>query len=481
MQAYQKQMADAALMFKQLDKNQDGVLSHDEIASGLSDLGKSDAEIEQIIVRLDENSDGVVTKAEFENGFEAFQKASAKHKSGGGPGGHGGPRMLVCHLCGTQHGLASLLIHQKQCARKREKVQATLAPGARTAPPVMPHDLPVPGMKASMSKVEEYNAVAQAAFNSCMPKCSKCGRTFSEAATLVTHAKSCKGGKEGYLQKGGGHKAKEAAPGGFSDSRGDAMDDGGGGGHDSGFVPRMLVCHLCGTQHGLASLLIHQKQCIVKREKVQATLDPSARTAPPVMPHDLPVPGMKATMPEVEAYNAIAQAAFNSCMPKCSNCGRTFSEPEKLAMHFKSCKADSAAAAAAAAAAKAAAAAAAAAAKGGPKMLVCYLCGTQHGIASLLIHQKQCTEAREKEIEAGLGERTAPPIAPNLPVPGSDASMEEVEAYNAAALAAYNAASPTCSKCGRTFSDPEKLEKHFNHCTGKAEYLKQGAGLTHHM
>ena len=42
-----------------------GVLSHDEIACGLSDLGKSDAEIEQIIVRLDENSDSLVLNDEF--------------------------------------------------------------------------------------------------------------------------------------------------------------------------------------------------------------------------------------------------------------------------------------------------------------------------------------------------------------------------------------------------------------------------------
>ena len=34
-----------------------------------------------------------------------------------------GPRMLTCYTCGTQHGLASLLIHQKQCIAKRAKIQ----------------------------------------------------------------------------------------------------------------------------------------------------------------------------------------------------------------------------------------------------------------------------------------------------------------------------------------------------------------------
>ena len=67
---------------------------------------------------------------------------------------------------------------------------------------------------------------------------------------------------------------------------GEAMGERGGGGKG----PRMLVCYLCGTQHGLSSLAIHQKQCAVKRGKAQALLDPSARTAP-ASPPDMEAPG----------------------------------------------------------------------------------------------------------------------------------------------------------------------------------------------
>ena len=98
----------------------------------------------------------------------------------------------------------------------------------------------------------------------------------------------------------------------------------------------MLVCYLCGTQHGLSSLGIHQKQCAVKRQKAQAALDPEARTAPPSRPSMAP-PGPKASMDEVEAYNQVAQAAYNGSMPKCERCGRTFATLETLATHAKSC------------------------------------------------------------------------------------------------------------------------------------------------
>ena len=120
-----------------------------------------------------------------------------------------------------------------------------------------------------------------------MPQCA-CGRTFETAEKLATHAKSCKsGGGKG----GGGDTCVPCAEG----SDGGAM-----GGHKGG--PRMLVCYLCGTQHGLSSLAIHQKQCAVKREKAQQGLAPSARTAA-APPPPVPVPGPRASMAEVMEPN----------------------------------------------------------------------------------------------------------------------------------------------------------------------------------
>ena len=98
-----------------------------------------------------------------------------------------------------------------------------------------------------------------------------------------------------------------------------------------GFVPRMLTCYVCGTQHGLNSLVIHQKQCIRKYNK-------SHRKPLKSSPPSLPIPSPKAKMPEVEAYNAEASAIHASAMPKCAKCGRTFATDEKVAKHSKACK-----------------------------------------------------------------------------------------------------------------------------------------------
>lgn len=112
------------------------------------------------------------------------------------------PRMIVCFLCGTSHGIASLLIHQKQCAMKWEKAQAGLEPSARTKRP-LPPEMPPPRPSAGMSEVDAFNAAAQEAYNKNMPECSACGRTFATSEKVATHAKSCKGTKPKSVSKTG--------------------------------------------------------------------------------------------------------------------------------------------------------------------------------------------------------------------------------------------------------------------------------------
>ena len=115
---------------------------------------------------------------------------------------HGAPRMLVCYLCGTQHGLTSLAIHQKQCAAKREKAQAALLPQDRTPPPSAPAMAVPSGPRVTSAEVETYNEAAQAAYNGSMPQCDKCGRTFATAEKLATHAKSCNASAAAQLPNG---------------------------------------------------------------------------------------------------------------------------------------------------------------------------------------------------------------------------------------------------------------------------------------
>ena len=157
-----------------------------------------------------------------------------------------------------------------------------------------------------LNQVEAYNTKAQSAYNSSMPACGGCGRTFETFDKLAAHSAGCKG-KKGVAGGGGGRRGSdsvglggggEASSGNGSSSMGGGDGGGGGGVFGSKGGPRMLVCYLCGTSHGLSSLEIHQKQCAEKRVKVQQTLDPGLRTAEPAPP-DCEIPGLKATMSQV--------------------------------------------------------------------------------------------------------------------------------------------------------------------------------------
>ena len=158
-----------------------------------------------------------------------------------------------------------------------------------------------------LNQVEVYNTKAQSAYNSSMPACGGCGRTFETFDKLAAHSAGCKG-KKGVAGGGGGRRGSdsvglggggEASSGNGSSSMGGGDGGGGGGVFGSKGGPRMLVCYLCGTSHGLSSLEIHQKQCAEKRVKVQQTLDPGLRTAEPAPP-DCEIPGLKATMSQVD-------------------------------------------------------------------------------------------------------------------------------------------------------------------------------------
>ena len=140
---------------------------------------------------------------------------------GGDTNSSSGPRMLTCYICGTQHGLASLEIHQKQCLVKRAKSQQVLPAQQQSAVPTAPA-MAVPGSKAKSAAIEAYNTAAQTAFNSTMPKCGKCGRTFDTHDKLQKHAGACKGTNKGG--SGGGGGGGRGGGGGMNSSG--AADDG---------------------------------------------------------------------------------------------------------------------------------------------------------------------------------------------------------------------------------------------------------------
>ena len=101
--------------------------------------------------------------------------------------------MLVCYLCGTQHGLNSLAIHQKQCLMKH--ANRAKAENDDFLPPQPPAMAPPCGHAASVAAVQKYNMEAQAVYNASMPTCATCGRSFETAEKLKSHAMSCKASK----------------------------------------------------------------------------------------------------------------------------------------------------------------------------------------------------------------------------------------------------------------------------------------------
>jgi len=152
-------------------------------------------------------------------------------------------------------------------------------------------------------------------------------------------------------------------------------------------------------------------------------------------------PGQEANKADVDEYNKQAQAAYEASMPRCG-CGRTFETLEKLASHSKGCESATCLSSVAEAASQPPG--------NGPRMLVCYICGTQHGISSLKIHQRQCTVKHERVQEKMLlGERSSIPEvhsthsnpnpspncgsflqAPCMAIPDREASMSIIEEYN---------------------------------------------------
>jgi hypothetical protein len=103
---------------------------------------------------------------------------------------------------------------------------------------------------------------------------------------------------------------------------------------------------------------------------------------------------------------------------------------------------------------------------GGQKMIMCYMCGQKYSSASLPIHQKQCPTKREANLRTIPVElRPAEPVVPELPTPGDNCTVEEVETYNEQAYESFRSIMCKCphKNCGRRF-EPDRLMVHLRSC-----------------
>eukprot|EP00033_Pygsuia_biforma_P004191 GCRY01004598.1.p1 GENE.GCRY01004598.1~~GCRY01004598.1.p1 ORF type:complete len:343 (-),score=39.53 GCRY01004598.1:669-1697(-) len=93
--------------------------------------------------------------------------------------------------------------------------------------------------------------------------------------------------------------------------------------------PNLRACYVCGRMFTVHSLDIHLPQCIQKREYEQNLLPKDQRTA----------------LTHVSNANQLsvddALNAYEVNMVECEFCGRTFSDAKRLAIHNRSCTADS--------------------------------------------------------------------------------------------------------------------------------------------
>ncbi|KAG7379801.1 hypothetical protein PHYPSEUDO_008097, partial [Phytophthora pseudosyringae] len=104
--------------------------------------------------------------------------------------------------------------------------------------------------------------------------------------------------------------------------------------------PVTRVCHVCGRQYGMSSFDIHLKQCKKLWVQQEEAKPKKERRPVPKTPPGIGEGGGGMTRQEIEALNQAAQEAYNvHGMETCEFCGRTFAEG-RLAIHNKSCTAD---------------------------------------------------------------------------------------------------------------------------------------------
>ncbi|XP_078422853.1 zinc finger protein 474-like [Cetorhinus maximus] len=92
---------------------------------------------------------------------------------------------------------------------------------------------------------------------------------------------------------------------------------------------------------------------------------------------------------------------------------------------------------------------------------VCYICGKQFGLHSIIIHEPQCLEKWRIENEKLPKHQRRP--EPRKPEAIKTHGSYDVAAANAAAFASANAQLIPCENCGRTFL-PDRLSVHQRIC-----------------
>jgi len=232
----------------------------------------------------------------------------------------------------------------------------------------------------------------------------------------------------------------------------------------------MYVCYLCGKEHGSKSIAIHEKRCLVLKQKQQQGTKKKKIARRP------PLENAKSLMER----NAMARRAYEtSILVKCSGCHNTFQGDDKLRKHHEegceelkrkqrrkneiefennpaepilrrrrlgasssmpvlNVRSDNT--------------------NESSMMHACYLCGRDYGSNSIATHEKKCLELKQKQQQSSLGKNKIPPRPPFE-------KANSLKERNDMARRTYERTMmEKCPGCQRTFQDHDKLSKHMKGC-----------------
>ncbi|XP_013411495.1 zinc finger protein 474 [Lingula anatina] len=389
----------------------------------------------------------------------------------------GGPRTLVCYICGREFGSKSLSIHEPQCLEKWKAENDKLPRELRR---------PLPQKPGTSGNMNEQNEAARQNAQSNLAECPNCGRTFQPDRLLI-HQRSCKPktNTAGTGQnKNTGRANRNLAPMNGLD-RGATFtaepSSGGGGpstvtnGHSDNSpsrAPKTLICYVCGREFGSKSLPIHEPQCLEKWKRENAKLPNNQKKQLPQKPQ-----AGSAGATREEMNDAAYKSAQSNLVP-CENCGRTF-QPDRLPVHQRACRPKTGSRTPVhMKTAKLGPVTSRGSTQNSerpkskppamrrPPTVICYICGREYGSKSISIHEPQCLQKWHMENNQ-LPKHLRRPVPKKPEVrPVTGKGTYDIDAMNEAAWESAQANLVPCDICGRTFL-PDRLLVHKRSCKPK--------------
>ncbi|XP_060071157.1 zinc finger protein 474-like [Ylistrum balloti] len=369
------------------------------------------------------------------------------------------PGFVLCYICGRKFGSKSIAIHEPQCLEKWKVENDQLPKSQRRKPPKKPE---IVGGAGGSYDVDAMNEAAWQSAQSQLIPCDRCGRTFAPDR-LSVHQRACKappGAAKQPASTGNSSGSSSGNSGGqMSPTKSKAAPAG----------PQFVLCYICGRKFGTKSVAIHEPQCLEKWKTENDQLPKGQRRPVPKKPEVLKTTSGSY---DVDAMNEAAWQSSQSQLIPCGNCGRTFA-PDRLSVHQRSCKPKGGAANMDTSSTSAplnqtsggmmGGSPGGSPPKGGPRTVVCYICGREFGSKSLPIHEPQCMEKWKIENNKLPKERRRP--MPRKPTTEDGAPLTR-EQMNDAAWENAKAQLIPCENCGRRFAT-DRLDVHQRSCKPK--------------